>query len=140
MQRALLLSCLLGLSACPQDRRMALRENVEAFNDSVRWSRPMFAASYVQPKGRDAFLRRHSAAATVRVTDYNVGRVAYRSPDVAVVLISLDWYRVDQGAAHRTVVMQTWSHEEGRWLLAEQRWVSGPSCPLFSAGPAMKTK
>src|SRR5258706_16208051 len=103
-----------------------LPESVRSYNDGVRWGRFEVAAVHIPAKQRSQFVDDEDARAKdLKITDYDVIRVAYRGDREAQVQVKLEWYRTSDGTVHETHAVQTWERHDKDWLLVDESRLRG---------------
>lgn len=107
-----------------------LMESVQTYNEGVRWERFAAAASRLPAAQRMAFIDAADARAKdLKVTDYEVVRVASMSDKIAKVQVRLSWYRETEGTLRETHAVQTWQRSGKVWVLQGQARLRGPEMP-----------
>ena len=107
-----------------------LMESVQTYNEGVRWERFAAAASRLPAAERLAFIDAADARSKdLKVTDYEVVRVASMSDKVAKVQVRLSWYRETEGTLRETHAVQTWRRSGKVWVLQRQARLRGPAMP-----------
>lgn len=96
----------------------------DAANDyatAVRFGRMDIAADQVGKDAHGAFLRQHAAwGNTLRVLDCELLAMRMREKDLAEVMLSVSWQRVDEAETRVTQVAQRWKNEGAGWRLASE--------------------
>ena len=130
MNRLASVILVVAVAACGgAQRREALMETVQTYNEGVRWQRFTAAATAVPPAERDAFLdEREALADDLNITDYEVVRVADRG-DRAEVQLKLTWFLDSRGSVHDTWVRQRWERQGAAWRVVDERRVRGVAMP-----------
>ena len=125
-----------GCAGGPQ--RDMLMESVRAYNEGVRWQRFTAAAVAVPPAERDQFLdEREELADDLRITDYEVVRVASHAAAAADVQVKMTWFLDSRGTVHDTWIRQRWERQGKAWRVVDERRVRGEAMPgLAEAAPA----
>ena len=107
-----------------------LMESVQTYNEGVRWERFAAAASRLPAAERMAFIDAADARSKdLKVTDYEVVRVAATSDKIAKVQVRLSWYRETEGTLRETHAVQTWKRSGKVWVLHGQARLRGPEMP-----------
>ena len=107
-----------------------LMESVQTYNEGVRWERFAAAASRLPAAERMAFIDAADARSKdLKVTDYEVVRVAAMSDKIAKVQVRLSWYRETEGTLRETHAVQTWKRSGKVWVLQSQARLRGPEMP-----------
>ncbi len=107
-----------------------LMESVQSYNEGVRWERFAAAAARLPAADRMAFIDAADARAKdLKVTDYEVVRVASMSDKIAKVQVRLSWYRETEGTLRETHAVQTWKRTGKVWVLQGQARLRGPVMP-----------
>jgi hypothetical protein len=84
----------INMLADPLGRRSALKEAQLNYTQAIRWGNLEDASEYVDPDFRDDFLDLLDAFQTIRVTDYDIGKIRYESSDTAKVTVTYHAYTV----------------------------------------------
>ena len=128
----------LMLAACGATPKAheSLMDSVLTYNEGVRWERFTAAASRLPPKQRAAFVEAaDQRAKDLKVTDYEVIRVAPISSTITRVHIRVSWYRQNEGTLHETHVVQSWRRADKAWLLVLQARLRGDAMPGVDEPP-----
>ncbi len=119
----------LGCGGVPKSGE-TLMESVQTYNEGVRWERFAAAASRLPAAQRMAFIDAADARSKdLKVTDYEVVRVASMSDKIAKVQVRLSWYRETEGTLRETHAVQTWRRSGKVWVLQGQARLRGPEMP-----------
>jgi len=119
-----------------------LMVSVRTYNEGVRWERLTAAASRVPPAEREDFVdERDELAEDLKITDWEVKRVADSGKDRAFVHVKYTWYLDDQGIVHETHAKQSWERKGKAWLIVDERRTRGEEMPgLPEADPEEATE
>jgi hypothetical protein len=113
-----------------------LPESVRSYNDGVRWGRFEIAAVHIPAQQRSQFVDDEDARAKdLKITDYDVIRVAYRGDREAHVQVKLEWYMTSEGTIHETHAVQTWERHGKDWLLVDESRLRGVEMPGLPEPP-----
>lgn len=127
--RAILISLLLvgcGAARAESD----LPESIRQFNDGVRWGRFEIAANAVPARERAAFVDDMDQRSNeLKITDYEVVKVAPRGAQEAHVQVKLSWYKTSEGTLHETHAMQTWERHGKAWFMVDETRLRGAEMP-----------
>jgi hypothetical protein len=119
----------LGCGAVPKAGE-TLMESVQTYNEGVRWERFAAAAARMPVAERMAFIdESDSRAKNLKVTDYEVVRIAPMSERIAKVQVRMSWYLETEGALRETHSVQTWKQTGKVWVLVGQARLRGPVMP-----------
>lgn len=128
---SLLLAGSLACGAGPK-RSETLLSDVQGYGDGIRWRKPAQAAVRIPPNERDDFLdERTLLDEDLRIADYEITRLSLRGPDQdrAEVRMRWTWHLDGKVQVHTTVTEQAWERHGKRWLMVEERRVSGEPMP-----------
>jgi hypothetical protein len=127
--RAILISALvLGCGAGASES--SLPDTVRSFNDGVRWGRFEIAANAVPPKERAQFVDDMDERANdLKITDYEVVKVAPRGDREARVQVKLSWYKASEGTLRETHALQTWERHGKAWWMVDETRLRGAEMP-----------
>lgn len=130
--RAILISLLLiGCAAARAESD--LPESIRQFNDGVRWGRFEVAANAVPVKQRAQFVdEMDERSSDLKITDYEVVKVAPRGDREARVQIKLSWYKASEGTLRETHALQTWERHGKAWLMVDETRLRGAEMPGLS--------
>lgn len=130
--RAILIS--LVLVGCAAARAQSdLPESIRQFNDGVRWGRFELAASAVPAPERAAFVDEMDQRSNdLKITDYEVVKVAPHGAKEAHVQVKLSWYKTSEGTLHETHAMQTWERRGQAWFMVDESRLRGAEMPGLS--------
>jgi hypothetical protein len=118
---AALAACAGGYSAGDQ-----LQRQVDTYNDQIRWGRTYSAAELVREDTRGDWLRDHRAwGADVRIADYEVVDSTMQSDGVAMVRVTISWYRDVESELQTTLLAQRWQREARVWQLVSEEVEEG---------------
>ena len=111
------LGCLGTLASDPMGRKYSLENIQRRYTELIRWGEFQRAADFVDPEVLDEFETHASAFANIRITDYEIGRIALdQEKKSATVGVTYHGYRDGlfiEKPLHET---QTWVRESGnRW-------------------------
>lgn len=121
---ALVLGCGAGAS------ESSLPDTVRQFNEGVRWGRFEVAANAVPPKERAQFVDDMDERANdLKITDYEVVKVAPRGSSEARVQVKLSWYKASEGTVHETHALQTWERHGKAWWIVDATRLRGAEMP-----------
>lgn len=128
---------LLGLvfaTACGSSmkRTNSLLDDVNAYNDGVRWRQYPKAAARIHPKERASFVAELvSLEEEVRISDWEILHIEYEGEDhvVAKVLVRYNWFLDSRGLLKTTSTIQTWKLFGKRWLVTAEDLVTGERMP-----------
>jgi hypothetical protein len=125
---------LAALGGCAGNNKAALVEALRTYNDGVRWQRSAEVAAYLDAKLRAGFIRNMGRRQDVQVSDCRIRNVQLKGDSRAFALVSIDWYSLRTARAYQTLMLQSWQRDDdGKWRVSAQRWVRGPTFPLFAA-------
>ena len=104
-----------------------LRDEVNHFNDAVRWGQYYRAARWIQQDSRAEWLSTKSDWGTeLRVAEYEVVDTEIaddgRSAQVRVVI---SWYRMSELEVQTSVLSQRWERDGREWTLASEETIEG---------------
>jgi hypothetical protein len=107
------------------------RRNADGIGANLqRWERFAAAAARMPVAERMAFIdESDSRAKNLKVTDYEVVRIAPMSERIAKVQVRMSWYLETEGALRETHSVQTWKQTGKVWVLVGQARLRGPVMP-----------
>jgi hypothetical protein len=125
MRFALLSPLALSLAACTalhQPPAVRVQEAATELNVNTRFGRMELATESVAPTARDSFIKHRRAWGNdIRVADYDLSSLRVKEGDQeAETLVSVSWYRIDQGDLHQTTIKQSWKSFKGDWKLVDE--------------------
>ena len=123
---------LFSLFGCATNKE-GLVEALYDYNEGIRWGRVGDVLAYLPLAKKDAYTSRMDAMRELRITNCRVGRVRFKGSGQALVTVTIDWYSLRQGRVNRTVMAQKWVRVGSRWMVRDNRWVRGPTLPIFAA-------
>lgn len=115
---------LLGACGTNQHSKHALVDALYEYSNGIRWGRSEWIQGHL-PKGRESRV----ASAQLQVTGCEVENVVMSAKDRAVATLRVDWYLLNQGRVHSTLLRQTWVEVSGRWQIREQKVAEGAPFP-----------
>jgi hypothetical protein len=117
---------LIGLAGCgtSQSSKEALADALHEYSRGIRWGRSEWIQSHL-PRGQEARL----ASAQLQVTGCEIESVYMKSKSEAYATVRVDWYLLDQGRLHSSLLRQSWVESGGRWEIREQRVTQGAPFP-----------
>lgn len=116
-----LAACAGGYSASDQ-----LQRQVDVYNNHIRWGRTYSAAAQVREDARPDWLRAHRAwGPDLQIADYEVIDSTMEGDGVAVVRVTISWYRPTQSELQTTLIAQRWRHEARVWQLESEEVEEG---------------
>ena len=107
------------------------REQVESYNEGIRWRAPERSAKHLPAEQRELFLEeRYELDEDLRIGDYEIIRVKWaKDREKARVRIRYAWHLDSQAVVHKTTTEQFW-HREGRgWLMVDEVRIRGAEMP-----------
>jgi hypothetical protein len=118
-----------GCGAAPKQGE-DLMTSVRTYHEGIRWERLTAAASRVPPAEREDFVdERDELAEDLKITDWEVKRVADKGDDEAFVHVKYTWYLADVGTVHETHARQRWERKGKAWLIVEEERTRGEEMP-----------
>jgi hypothetical protein len=116
-----LVACAGGYSSGDQ-----LQRQVDTYNDQVRWGRVYSAAELVREDTRGEWLRAHRAwGPDLQIADYEVVDSTMQGDGVAMVRVTISWYRPSQSELQTTLLAQRWRREARVWQLESEEVEEG---------------
>jgi len=128
---AMLLTC-----SCAAFNPQRLDEQVAMYHDDLRWGRLPAATQFVAARNVARFLRRHARwTRDTKILDVETEAIETRGV-VSTVRTRFAWTLPDEVEIRETVLETRWrSIEAGRWLIDDERVVSGDPSLLASGDP-----
>src|SRR5690349_3767079 len=126
---ALALSVGLAATACiapPPSQRVA--DVAREVNQAARFGRMDLALEHTADGARRHFTAHRAAwGGPVRVLDLELSGLSMEDNEHAVVLVDIQWSRLDENTLHQTRVEQTWRGgiDDHGWMLVRERRVAG---------------
>jgi hypothetical protein len=103
-----------------------LQRQVDSYNDQIRWGRTFSAAELVREDARSEWLRAHRAwGPDLQIADYEVIDSTMEDDGVAVVRVTISWYRPSQSELQTTMLAQRWRREARVWQLVSEEVEEG---------------
>lgn len=139
MSRAMIATLLLGALALAfscatpgQNRREALVKTAREYNDGLRWRRYQDVTPHLAADEAQAFLARSAALGDdLQMADQEVSSIRFDDDGLrAAVTVQFTWYNQRRALVRTTIVAEDWRYNDGRWICAAQRRVSGDRFPL----------
>jgi len=124
-----------ALAACAHAPRSGedLFESIRTYHEGVRWERFPAAASRVPGPERSDFVEeRDRLAEDLRISDYELVRVASYDERRAQVQVKYTWYLDSEGVVRHTHAMEGWERHGKVWLLVEEHRLRGDEMPGLS--------
>lgn len=120
-----------ALASCASAKQGdTLADSVRQYNDGVRWERFAVAAVHVPPKERSTFVdEADERAHDLKITDYEVLKIAPKSDREASVQIKVSWYRESEGLLRETQALQSWEKHGKTWWMVDEQHVKGQEMP-----------
>lgn len=106
----------------PMGSRSALADSQRRYTQHIRWGEIDRASEFVDPVYRDEFLSHAPAFENIRVTDYEIGDIAYgEDSDSATVTVSYRAYSLATMVERPFQEKQAWHREGARtwWVRPE---------------------
>src|SRR5262245_39561124 len=110
----------------PPSQRVA--DVAREVNTAARFGRMDVALDHTADGARDHFAKhRASWGGDVRVLDFELSALSMKDMENAVIVVDIQWMRVDEDALRMTRVEQTWRGKTGDhgWTLVRERRVGG---------------
>jgi hypothetical protein len=121
---------LLGGCSHAARRGEDLFESLRTYHEGVRWERfPAAAARVPAPERSDFVEERDRLAEDLRISDYEIVRVASHDERRAKVQVKYTWYLDSEGIVRHTHAMEGWERHGKVWLLVEERLLRGDAMP-----------
>jgi len=118
-----------SLLGCPMPPTNAARmqEAAQDLNMNARFGRMEMAIESVEPKERDAFVKRHKSwGSGVRIADTELAGAHLKSDTEAEVTVRVAWYRPTEQELRVTSVKQRWKNLKDRgWTLVGEERLDG---------------
>ena len=130
----LVLPLLLGTSCLtliddPLGRRTSFAQTQRSYTKHVRWGDIESAADFVDPELREEFLRFEPSFDSIRITDFDIGKVEYgKSLETATVRVTYHGYSMSTLLEKRIHETQEWvrpGHGNTWWVRPELDGVVG---------------
>jgi hypothetical protein len=116
-----LAACAGGYSSTDQ-----LQRQVDVYNNHIRWGRTYSAATHVREDVRPGWLQTHRAwGPDLQIADYEVIDQTMEGDGVAVVRVTISWYRPTQSELQTTLLAQHWRREARVWQLESEEVEEG---------------
>ncbi len=107
-----------------------LTESIRVFNEGVRWQRYAVAATAIPPAQREKFVdEMDQRSEDLKITDYEVVKVAPAGAKAAKVQIKVSWYSDREGTLHETHALQSWEQHGKEWWMVDAVRVRGHEMP-----------
>ncbi len=98
-----------------------VQQTAQEMNVNTRFGRLELAGENVAPNYRARFAEtRKDWGNAVRVADTELAGLQMKTPQEALVMVRVAWYKVDEGDLRGTTIKQVWRDEKGRWLLTSE--------------------
>src|SRR5688572_12403505 len=95
-------------------------------NMSMRWGRTEVALDYTSDKDRSDFLERHAGwHVSQRILETELAGLYMVDATHAIVQVDVAWLLDDDTNLRNTRLEQKWSEKAGKWLLEEEKHISG---------------
>lgn len=126
----LLAVCLATIPACmaPRPPSQRVADVARETNLAARFGRMDFALEHTADGAREHFSKRRlDWGNAVRVLDFELSGLRMKDAENAVVMVDIQWMRVDEDTLKVTRVEQSWrgGAEDHGWMLVRERRVSG---------------
>jgi hypothetical protein len=107
--------------------REQLRDNVNRFNDAVRWGQYFSAAQWVGEDARGSWLAsRQEWGNDVRIADYEVvDTQVLPGGAAATVRVVMSWYRLSESMLETSMLAQRWERVNRDWVMTSEEVVEG---------------
>lgn len=116
-----LAACAGGYSSSDQ-----LQRQVDVYNNHIRWGRTYSAATQVREDVRPGWLQAHRAwGPDLQIADYEVIDSTIEEDGVAMVRVTVSWYRPTQSELQTTLLAQRWRREARVWQLESEEVEEG---------------
>lgn len=101
-------------------------EAARDLNSSMRWGRTEVALEYASAKDRADFLERHAGwHVSQRILETELAGLYMVDATHAIVQVDVEWLLEDDTNLRSTRLEQKWSEQAGKWLLQEEKRISG---------------
>ncbi|HKQ70418.1 MAG TPA: hypothetical protein VJT73_13810 [Polyangiaceae bacterium] len=122
--------CIWGVAGCAALGNFSPTVRVQdAANDlttATRFGRMDVAMERVSRAGREPFARRHANwGGSLRVVDCEILGLRLTDKEHAVVMLSVNWQRLDDTEMRSTQITQHWQDHRGTWLLETEERTTG---------------
>src|SRR5690606_10861117 len=129
LRTALVLLATLGpLTGCLPSQTPAAKASEAArdLNSSMRWGRTEVALKYASAEDRSDFLERHAGwHVSQRILETELAGLYMIDATHAIVQVDVEWLLEDDTNLRSTRVEQKWTEKAGKWLLMEEKRLSG---------------
>ena len=113
-----------------------LLDSIRAYNDGLRWERFNNSAALVAPSKRADFIEeRDKAADDLKITDYDMIRIANKGENQAKVQVKYSWYLKSTQSVWETHAIQLWQRHGKDWFLKESHRLRGHEMPGLDEPP-----
>jgi len=95
-------------------------------NSSMRWGRTEAALEYASAEDRNDFLERHAGwHVSQRILETELAGLFMVDATHAIVQVDVSWLLEDDTNLRTTRLEQKWGEKAGKWLLEEEKRISG---------------
>ena len=111
----------------PQVQAQKLSENANDLVTAARFGRMDIVLDSVNPTTREAYSDAHSDwGGRIRILDMEYGGARMLGNDSAVVVVNVQWQRIDESILRGTALKQKWVRlENNRWMIDEETVAGG---------------
>lgn len=93
---------------------------------AARWGRMPEAMSRTAPNARNEFAKRHASWHThLRIVETELAGLNMKDATHATVQVDVSWMFSDDPTLRVTRLEQTWSDEEGKWVMLTEKKLDG---------------
>ena len=100
----------------PMGYKAAFDQTQRQYTQYLRWGELGKASAFVDPSLREAFLKQAPAFESMRITDFEIGEVAYTS-ESATVTVTYQGYSLDTFVERKIREDQNWHRQGSGWLV-----------------------
>jgi len=104
-----------------------LRDNINLYNNALRWGQYFKAARYLSDDGRETWLAEHRDwSDDMRIADFEVVDTDLEDDgERAMVRVVVSWYRLSQSEVQTSMLAQQWEKDGRAWVLSEENVEEG---------------